>query len=99
MSNPVTRSGMVFYPDDTDGRLGEVWHGDKMLRDIPNHLLTPTIRHKGVVYYVDELVKMEGDRWFVPLRWVTRDAGKVMCAVGHHVFDSPVRIVISMLPL
>jgi hypothetical protein len=43
ISNPVTRSQMVFYPEDAKGKLGEVWHGTKMLNDIPDHILSPMI--------------------------------------------------------
>lgn len=46
MSNPVARSGMVFYPNDTEGKLREAWHGDKILKDIPHHMLSPTLRHR-----------------------------------------------------
>ncbi|KAJ7810458.1 hypothetical protein B0H14DRAFT_2157139, partial [Mycena olivaceomarginata] len=55
MSDPFTRSGMALYPDDTGNKLEEVWNGDKMLRDVPDHLLSPTIRHNSVIYYVNEL--------------------------------------------
>ncbi|KAJ6583645.1 hypothetical protein B0H10DRAFT_2198263 [Mycena sp. CBHHK59/15] len=88
MSNPFTRADMVLYPEDAGNKLGEVWHGDKMLRDIPDHLLSPTIRHNGVIYYVNELVKCMEGRWFLPKRWLTRNSGKVMFASGHPVSDS-----------
>ncbi|KAJ6629052.1 hypothetical protein B0H10DRAFT_2160563 [Mycena sp. CBHHK59/15] len=92
MSNPFTRAGMALYLEDTGNKLGEVWHGDKMLRDIPDHLLSPTIRHKGVIYYVNELVKCTEGRWFVPKCWLTRNSGKMMLASGYHVSESDVRI-------
>ncbi|KAJ6533954.1 hypothetical protein B0H10DRAFT_1859497, partial [Mycena sp. CBHHK59/15] len=50
MCNPFTRAGMALYPEDAGNKLGEVWHGDKMLRDIPDHLLSPTVRHNGVCW-------------------------------------------------
>jgi len=68
MSNPFTRSGMTLYPEDAGNQLGEVWHGDKMLRDIPDHLLSPTIRHNGTIYYVNELVQCSDGSWFLPKR-------------------------------
>ncbi|KAJ6624579.1 hypothetical protein B0H10DRAFT_2162183 [Mycena sp. CBHHK59/15] len=76
MSNPFTRSGMTLYPEDRGNKLGEVWHGDKMLRDIPDHLLSPTIRHNGTIYYVNELVKCSDGSWFLPKRWLTRSGRK-----------------------
>ncbi|KAJ7755636.1 hypothetical protein DFH07DRAFT_773318 [Mycena maculata] len=87
MSKPFTRSGMTLYLEDAGDKLGEVWHGDKMLRDIPDHLLSPTIRHKGVIYYVNELVKCLDGSWFLPKRWLTRDGGKVILASGFHVTE------------
>lgn len=80
---------MTFYPEDLQGRLGEVWHGTKMLQDVPDHILTPMIRHKGVSYFVDELVKCEDGSYFLPKRWVR--CNNSMHAVGHPVQNSLVR--------
>ncbi|KAJ6578993.1 hypothetical protein B0H10DRAFT_2443555 [Mycena sp. CBHHK59/15] len=88
MSNPFTRSGMTLYPEDAGAKLGEVWHGDKMLRDIPDHLLSPTIRHNGTIYYVNELVKCLDGSWFLPKRWMTRSGSKGMFASGFNVTES-----------
>ncbi|KAJ6469227.1 hypothetical protein DFH09DRAFT_1294525 [Mycena vulgaris] len=97
MANPFTRDGMVFYPEDAGNKLGQVWHGDKMLRDIPDHLLTPTVRHQGVIYYVNELVKRTDGRWFLPKRWLTRKTGmkSVMLASGYHVIDTEDGLVVE----
>ncbi|KAJ6501774.1 hypothetical protein DFH09DRAFT_1051553 [Mycena vulgaris] len=94
MANPFTREGMVFYPEDGGNKMGQVWNGDKMLRDIPDHLLSPTIRHQGVIYYVNELVKRSENRWFLPKRWLTR-SGNVMLASGYHVKDSDDGLVVD----
>lgn len=88
MSNPVARSGMVFYPDDTEGKLREAWHGDKILKDIPHHMLSPTLRHRGVIYWVDELVQCSGGRFFLPKRWFTRNGAPM--AFGYDILDSEV---------
>ncbi|KAJ6632423.1 hypothetical protein B0H10DRAFT_1938045 [Mycena sp. CBHHK59/15] len=97
MANPFTREGMVFYPEDAGNKRGEVWHGDKMLRDLPDHLLSPTIQHKGVIYYVNELVKRYGNHWFLPKRWLMRSVGtgKVMLASGYHVTDSQDGLIVD----
>ncbi|KAJ7262385.1 hypothetical protein C8J57DRAFT_1719333 [Mycena rebaudengoi] len=99
MANPFTREGMTFYPEDGGDKLGEVWHGDKMLRDIPDHLLSPTVKHNGVIYYVDELVKRSENRWFLPKRWLTRDSGSVMLASGYHVTDSADGLIVNAATL
>ncbi|KAJ7017720.1 hypothetical protein C8F04DRAFT_1332361 [Mycena alexandri] len=87
MSNPFTRAGMTLYPEDAGNKLSEVWHGDKMLRDIPDHLLSPNIRHNGVLYYVNELVRCTDGSWFLPKRWLTRNGGKVMLSSGFKVIE------------
>ncbi|KAJ7820162.1 hypothetical protein B0H14DRAFT_2600146 [Mycena olivaceomarginata] len=76
-----------FYPEDAGNKLGEVWHGEKMMRDTPDHLLSPNIRHNGKMYYVNELVQRTDGSWFLPKRWVTRNNGKVMLASGYNVND------------
>lgn len=88
ISNPVTRSDMVFYPEDLQGQLGEVWHGTKMLEDVPDHMLSPMIRHKQVDYFVNELVRCHDGTYFLPTRWVRRNHS--MHAFGHPVRNSPV---------
>ncbi|KAF8062389.1 hypothetical protein FPV67DRAFT_1422187 [Lyophyllum atratum] len=95
MANPHTRAGMFLYPEDAGNRLSEVWHGDKLLRDIPDEVLSPTIRHCGVIYYVNELVKRSNDRWFLPKRWITRNNGKEMMARGFHVIDTGSGLVVE----
>jgi hypothetical protein len=79
---------MSFYPEDAGNKLGEVWHGEKMMRDTPDHLLSPNIRHNGKMYYVNELVQRTDGSWFLPKRWVTRNNGKVMLASGYNVKES-----------
>ncbi|KAJ7069017.1 hypothetical protein B0H15DRAFT_807270 [Mycena belliarum] len=89
MANPFTRAGMTLYPEDAGNKLGEVWHGDKMLRNVPDHLLSPTIRHNGVIWYVNELVQCFDGSWFLPKRWVTQSGGNVMLASGFKVVELP----------
>ena len=96
MSNPFTRSGMALYPDDAGNKLEEVWNGDKMLRDVPDHLLSPTIRHNSVIYYVNELVQCSDGSWFLPKRWLTRDGGKVMLASGFCVTERDASISFNL---
>ncbi|KAF7967502.1 hypothetical protein HWV62_34048 [Athelia sp. TMB] len=97
MSNPITRPDMVFYPEDGEGRLGEVWHGNKMLRDILDALLSPTLRHDKKIYWVDELVKRAGGQWFIPKRWITRQGYPY--AVGFHAHPSENGLVVDSTTL
>ncbi|KAJ6626753.1 hypothetical protein B0H10DRAFT_1633057, partial [Mycena sp. CBHHK59/15] len=70
MSNPYTRANMSLYPEDTGKKLGEVWHGDKMLRDIPDHLESiGAWFNPQPIYFVNELVQCMDGSWFLPMRW------------------------------
>ena len=80
---------MTFYPEDLGTQWRQVWHGDKMVSDVPDDLLTANIRSGGVMYYVNELVKCAGGSFFLPKRWIT--SGGEMFAIGHPVDDALVR--------
>ena len=79
---------MVFYLDNSGNSLSQAWNGDKMLKDVPNHLLTPMIRHKAVIYYVNELVQCKCGGWFIPKQWVMKNSS--LHAVGHLVTECEV---------
>src|ERR1700676_894925 len=79
---------MVFYPENVKGSLGEVWHGTKMLQDVPDHILIPMIHHNGSTYYVGELVKCTSSCWFSPKCWVWCNG--TMHAVGYQVINTVV---------
>lgn len=80
---------MVFYPEDAQGKLEEAWHGEKILRDVPDAMLSPTLLDRGTVYWVDELVQRTGGRWFLPTRWFTSHGAPM--AFGYDVLNSAVR--------
>jgi hypothetical protein len=88
MANPLSRPGMVFYPDDSGSSLSQAWNGDKMLKDVPDHLLTPMVKQQGVIYYVNELVQCKCGGWFIPKWWITKNGA--MHAVGHTVIEREV---------
>ncbi|KAH9984738.1 hypothetical protein BJV74DRAFT_775977, partial [Russula compacta] len=83
MANPLSQPGMVFYPDDSSCSLSQTWNADKMLKDVPNHLLTLMIKHQGVIYYINELVQCKCRGWFILIRWIMKNG--FMHAVGHFV--------------
>ncbi|KAJ6565600.1 hypothetical protein DFH09DRAFT_1081749 [Mycena vulgaris] len=87
MSNLFTWAGMTLYPEDAGNKLGEVWHRDKWLRDIPDDRFTPMIRHNGVIHYVNELIQCSDRSWFLPKCWMTRSNGKFMLASGFKVAE------------
>ncbi|KAH9978409.1 hypothetical protein BJV74DRAFT_879458 [Russula compacta] len=95
MANPISRPGMVFYLDDSGSSLSQTWNADKMLKDVPDHLLTPMIKHQGVIYYVNELVQCKCRAWFIPNRWITKNGS--MYAVGYFVTECEVCDALQVL--
>jgi hypothetical protein len=95
MANPLSRPGMVFYPDDSGSSLTQAWNGDKMLKDVPDHLLTPMIKYQNVIYYVNELVRRKCGGWFIPKRWITKNGS--MHAVGYIVTEREVCNILLVL--
>ncbi|CUA75357.1 putative membrane protein ycf78 [Rhizoctonia solani] len=87
ISNPITRENMCFYAHDTGKRVTQVWNATKILKDVSDDLLTPTIRHHNKLYYVNELVRCS-NHWFIPLRWVMVGETKAMHADGYMVEES-----------
>jgi hypothetical protein len=81
---------MNFYPHFDGKRMSQVWHGGKMLKSAPDHILTPTIRHNKQIFYVNELVQRHRG-WFLPLRWILRGEQREMHAVGYIVEETQVR--------
>ncbi|EIW74429.1 hypothetical protein CONPUDRAFT_160132 [Coniophora puteana RWD-64-598 SS2] len=101
ISNPITRPEMVFYPEYANEKMSQVWHGEKMLRDVPDHLLTPMVRvGSGRIFYVNELVSLTNNGWFIPTRWFMQK-GKSgsesrMYAMGHDVVKAQDGTLIQM---
>jgi hypothetical protein len=92
LANPLLRKHMNFYPHYDDNRMSQIWHGGKLLKDVPDHVLTPMIRHNNQIYYVGELVRRK-QGWFVPLRWILKGKERMMYAIGHIVEETQVSIV------
>lgn len=59
ITNPVTQPDMVFYPENGEGRMEEVWHGNKMLHNIPDHLLSPTFKYNNKIHWENKTSKHE----------------------------------------
>lgn len=81
---------MTFYPEFMDGKMTEMWHADKWVKDADEDVLTPIFRLDNIVYYVNELVRLSYQSFFIPKRWVKH--GKNMQAVGYHVDNDGVCI-------
>ncbi|CUA71593.1 Valine--tRNA ligase [Rhizoctonia solani] len=87
LANPLLRKHMSFYPHYDDNRMSQIWHGGKLLKDVPDHVLTPMIQHNNQIYYVGELVQRTHG-WFLPLRWMLKGEQRKMYAIGHIVEET-----------
>ncbi|QRV96781.1 microtubule-actin cross-linking factor 1 [Ceratobasidium sp. AG-Ba] len=88
MSNPHVRPHMNFYPHVDGKHMSQVWHGRKMVHDIPDRFLTPCFRYRDKMFYVDELVR-RADDWFIPVRWIMVGPNREPHAIGYIVKDTP----------
>ncbi|KAG1720088.1 hypothetical protein EDB19DRAFT_1610899, partial [Suillus lakei] len=65
-ANPITRLAMQDYPEDGGKGLSQVFHGKKMLNDLPS---PPAVRVDGTVYFTDELLQELSGGYFIPQRF------------------------------
>ncbi|KAH9949290.1 hypothetical protein B0H21DRAFT_889914 [Amylocystis lapponica] len=68
-ANPLTRSSMEDYPIDGDGGMSQVFHAEKMLLEMPAEHMAPTVRVDGEIYFVNELLQLASDDYFIPERF------------------------------
>jgi hypothetical protein len=74
-ANPAIRSQFHLYPEvNTNGSVSEIWHGDKLCKQLNPSLLTPMFdAGQGVHYYLDELSQLTDGRFVIPVRWIKVD--------------------------
>ncbi|KAG1863736.1 hypothetical protein F4604DRAFT_1929149 [Suillus subluteus] len=91
-SNPLTRFSMHDYPEDGRGNMSQVHHGSKMLHELPEELLVPSVRVNNNIYFRNELLQSTTG-FFIPTRFFqgnisSRDAERAslqVLALGHPV--------------
>lgn len=57
---------MQDFPEDGGSGMSQVFHGEKMLHELPS---PPAVRVDGHVYYVDELLQDLSGGYFIPERF------------------------------
>ncbi|KAJ7904831.1 hypothetical protein B0H13DRAFT_2510580 [Mycena leptocephala] len=74
-ANPAIRSQFHLYPEvNTNGFVSEIWHGDKLCKQLNPSLLTPMFdAGQGVHYYLDELSQLTDGRFVIPVCWIKVD--------------------------
>ncbi|KAN0125420.1 hypothetical protein V8E53_015507, partial [Lactarius tabidus] len=65
-ANPVTRFAIWDYPIDGEGSALQVFHGSKMLVDMPSNLVVPTVCINDCIFFTDELLQTSGGTYFIP---------------------------------
>ncbi|KAF8257030.1 hypothetical protein EI94DRAFT_1635036, partial [Lactarius quietus] len=68
-ANPVTQFAIWDYPIDGEGGASQVFHGSKMLVDLPSNLVAPTACFNDQVFFVDELLQTSDGTYVIPLRF------------------------------
>ncbi|KAG1873043.1 hypothetical protein DFJ58DRAFT_651687 [Suillus subalutaceus] len=57
-SNPLTHFCVHDYPEDGRGNMSQVHHGSKMLHELPEELLIPSVRINNNIYFWNELLQL-----------------------------------------
>jgi hypothetical protein len=86
----MRRPFMQLYPVISSVGISEVWHGEKMTKELPDNLRPPMIKFKSLHWYTGELIQLNNGAFFIPLRWLQKDTE--MHAQGHMVDISNVRV-------
>ncbi|KAF8833804.1 hypothetical protein BDN67DRAFT_868821, partial [Paxillus ammoniavirescens] len=89
-ANPLTRFVMQDYPEDGQGRMLQVHHGNKMLEGLPDDLAPPCVRVDGSIYFVNKLVQQQGNQYFIPKKFFQArlslpPAEATVLSLGHKV--------------
>jgi hypothetical protein len=97
---------MQDYPEDGGGGMSQVFHGEKMLLDLPAETASPCVRVNNQIFFVNELLQRSSGAYFIPERFFYRKRedsrsegiaadpffAKELYALGHDVEESSVSI-------
>ncbi|KIK79001.1 hypothetical protein PAXRUDRAFT_16570 [Paxillus rubicundulus Ve08.2h10] len=89
-ANPLTCFAMQDYPEDDQGRMLQVHHGNKMLEGLPDDLAPPCVCVDGSIYFVNKLVQQQGNQYFIPKKFFQArlslpPAEATVLSLGHKV--------------
>ncbi|KAL0575645.1 hypothetical protein V5O48_006330 [Marasmius crinis-equi] len=105
-SNSITRLPMADYLEDGGREMSEMKNGRKWLVEVPHDMLTITVRVRGKLYFVGELLRCQNGRFFIPdrffMRKVVQEQGDQedststkLCALGNDVQKTENGFVVS----
>ncbi|KAH7917041.1 hypothetical protein BV22DRAFT_1027066 [Leucogyrophana mollusca] len=95
-ANPLTRLTMQDYPEDGQGQMSQVHHGDKMLHHLPDDLAAPSVRVDNNIFFVDELLQQSSRGYYIPKKFFQAKTGTSgeaqVLALGHNVSRTNVSV-------
>jgi hypothetical protein len=72
--NPVTAPQIQRYPERrSDGGQSQIWHGDKLLKEVPLDQLCPHYICGARQFYINEYAQLKDTRMVIPCRWIMID--------------------------
>ncbi|KIJ15050.1 hypothetical protein PAXINDRAFT_78097, partial [Paxillus involutus ATCC 200175] len=88
-ANPLVRFSMQDYPEDGQGQMSQVHHGEKMLEGLPNNLAPPCVALGTNIFFVNELLQHSTKDYFIPKKFFQAKLGGApkaeVLAVGHGI--------------
>lgn len=71
--------------------VSEIWHGEKWLKTLDRHALSPMFDDGRRHYFIDEPVRTKAGETVIPIRWLEDEEGKVWFQAWRVVYDNRVR--------
>ncbi|KAI6003233.1 hypothetical protein F5J12DRAFT_906211 [Pisolithus orientalis] len=68
-ANPLMQFSMQDYPEDGQGWMSQVHHGEKMLEGLPNILSPPCVTVGINIFFINELLQCSMKDYFIPKKF------------------------------
>ena len=60
---------MQEYPEDTGRSMSQVFHGEKMLHELPSDIRPPAVKVNNKIYFLNEVLQCLNGQYFIPERF------------------------------
>ncbi|KAF8834898.1 hypothetical protein BDN67DRAFT_871006, partial [Paxillus ammoniavirescens] len=93
-ANPLTCFPMQDYPEDGQGQMSQVRHGNKMLEGLPDNLAPPCIHVDGSIFFINKLLQQSMKQYFIPKKFFqarlqpSSSAEAQILALDHKVYQT-----------
>lgn len=85
---------MQDFPEEGEGKMSQVQHGEKMLYGLPDELAPPSVMVEKRVYFVNELLQQKNHTYFIPTKFFQTQMGvdqaPEVLEIGHTVLHTDV---------